>query len=104
MGISQRCRAATFSGTLSTHVTSLPLSAKHVPATRPTYPVPTTQMFMGDSPVSSGRAPAPSSLYAALPGSVRVLVGEAPHERQGQNLEVEEHGPVLDVVQIVLDA
>src|SRR6185436_15978651 len=30
---------------MSTQMTSLPLSAKHVPATRPTYPVPITHSF-----------------------------------------------------------
>src|SRR5829696_574796 len=38
--------ARTFAASLSTHTTSFPLSAKHTPATRPTYPVPTTAIFM----------------------------------------------------------
>src|SRR6188472_399418 len=38
--------ARTFVASLSTQTTSLPLSAKHTPATRPTYPVPTTAIFM----------------------------------------------------------
>src|SRR5690606_22889290 len=33
---------ATFSASRSTQTTLLPVSAKHVPATRPTYPVPIT--------------------------------------------------------------
>src|SRR5215510_8415352 len=36
----------TFASLLSTQTTSFPLSAKHTPATRPTYPVPTTAIFM----------------------------------------------------------
>src|SRR5215510_4225321 len=35
----------TFASLLSTQTTSFPLSAKHAPATRPTYPVPTTAIF-----------------------------------------------------------
>jgi hypothetical protein len=31
---------------MSMHVTTLPLSAKHVPVTSPTYPVPTTAIFI----------------------------------------------------------
>src|SRR5688572_24900706 len=31
---------------MSAHTTSLPVSAKQAPATRPTYPVPTTATFM----------------------------------------------------------
>src|SRR5439155_8886921 len=34
-----------FSGIISTQVTWLPMSARHVPVTRPTYPVPITQMI-----------------------------------------------------------
>ena len=75
---SPRCSAAILRASTSTQMTSLPLSAKHVPATRPTYPVPTTQMFMGDSPVSSGRAAAPSSLYAALPRLSTRSCGRSP--------------------------
>src|SRR5690242_8625279 len=42
MGTSPRCSASYFSGSLSTRITSCPSSAKHAPATRPTYPLPIT--------------------------------------------------------------
>src|SRR6185436_18660346 len=38
---------STLERSLSTHTTSLPRSAKTAPVTSPTYPVPTTQMFIG---------------------------------------------------------
>src|SRR6267378_1922955 len=41
--------ASILSATLSTHTTSLPRSAKTAPVTSPTYPAPTTQMFIGGS-------------------------------------------------------
>jgi hypothetical protein len=34
---------------MSMQVTELPVSAKQVPVTRPTYPVPTTAIFIFDS-------------------------------------------------------
>src|SRR3979490_207759 len=39
-------RASNLPRLLSTQTTSLPRSAKTAPVTSPTYPVPTTQMFM----------------------------------------------------------
>ena len=44
-GILPRCRDLTFAGSLSMHITSLPFSARHAPATNPTYPLPTTAIF-----------------------------------------------------------
>src|SRR5919109_3751440 len=35
-----------FASSLSTHVTSLPVSARQAPRTNPTYPLPTTAIFM----------------------------------------------------------
>src|SRR5437762_5540685 len=46
MGMRPAWRAAIFSVSVSTQITSLPRSANTAPVTRPTYPVPTTQMFM----------------------------------------------------------
>src|SRR5215207_8681547 len=46
MGTSFRCNRAIFSASTSTQTTSLPVSAKHAPATRPTYPLPTTATCM----------------------------------------------------------
>src|SRR5215472_7297714 len=40
-----RLRFSIFSGIISTQVTWLPRSAKQVPVTRPTYPVPITQII-----------------------------------------------------------
>src|SRR6266540_598820 len=45
MGIFPRWSIRIFASLLSTHTTSLPLSAKQAPATSPTYPVPTTAIF-----------------------------------------------------------
>ena len=42
------------SASISTQVTSLPLSAKHVPVTRPTYPVPMTAIFMAFASICGG--------------------------------------------------
>ena len=42
--------SAIFVASLSTHVTSMPKSARHAPVTRPTYPVPTMQMFIWEEP------------------------------------------------------
>src|SRR5262249_19324221 len=39
-------RAAILASSLSTQITSIPRSASPAPVTRPTYPVPTMQMFM----------------------------------------------------------
>src|SRR6266404_252835 len=47
MGMRPALRAAILSRSLSTQTTSLPRSAKTAPVTSPTYPVPTTQMFIG---------------------------------------------------------
>src|SRR2546426_1521169 len=41
-------RSEILTASLSTQTTSLPRSAKTAPVTSPTYPVPTTQMFMDD--------------------------------------------------------
>src|SRR2546426_12833086 len=46
MGMRPARRAIIFSSSLSTQTTSLPRSAKTAPVTSPTYPLPTTQMFM----------------------------------------------------------
>src|SRR5438094_9511258 len=46
MGIRPASSSAILSGRLSTQTTSFPRSAKTAPVTKPTYPVPTTQMFM----------------------------------------------------------
>ena len=46
MGIFPRRNIATLRWSLSTQVTSLPDSAKPAPATNPTYPVPTTAIFI----------------------------------------------------------
>src|SRR5688500_6344072 len=48
MGTSFRCSRAILSASTSTQVTSLPVSAKHAPATRPTYPLPITATCMSD--------------------------------------------------------
>src|SRR3954464_12475350 len=45
MGVSPRCNAASFSSSLSTHVTVCPSSAKQAAATNPTYPDPTTAIL-----------------------------------------------------------
>src|SRR5215218_4761250 len=50
---------ATFATSLSTQVTSLPDSAIHAPSTNPTYPVPTTAIFIHppkDESVSSANS------------------------------------------------
>src|SRR2546422_11645307 len=39
-------RVAIFDPSLSTHTTALPVSARHAPNTSPTYPVPTTAIFI----------------------------------------------------------
>src|SRR5262245_50005298 len=43
-------------------------------------------------------------LFAALQASVGVLDLEQRRRRQRQNVKVEQHRPILDVVEIVLDA
>src|SRR4029079_4452125 len=47
-------RVSTLAWSLSTPATSLPLSARHVAVTRPTYPVPMTATFMGSSQFAVG--------------------------------------------------
>src|SRR3954465_8962546 len=49
MGMIPFSSFATFSELLSTQTTSLPLSAKQLPTTRPTYPVPITAIFIRES-------------------------------------------------------
>src|SRR5215471_13030814 len=46
MGTLPLVNARILAASLSTHTTSLPLSAKQTPATRPTYPVPTTAILI----------------------------------------------------------
>src|SRR5918999_1220434 len=46
MGISLRWSRAILSASLSTQTTSLPVSARQAPATRPTYPLPITATCM----------------------------------------------------------
>src|SRR5438067_13234589 len=46
MGVLPARSAASFASSTSTQVTACPESAKQVPATSPTYPVPTTAMRM----------------------------------------------------------
>ena len=46
MGISPPLICSIFFLSISTQITLFPVSAKQVPVTRPTYPVPTTAMFM----------------------------------------------------------
>src|SRR5712691_659347 len=46
MGMRPAWRAAIFSVSVATQITTLPRSANTAPVTRPTYPVPTTEMFM----------------------------------------------------------
>src|SRR4051812_5830689 len=49
--MSPRSSISIFAATLSMQVTALPLSARQVPVTRPTYPLPTTAIFMEASPI-----------------------------------------------------
>src|SRR3970040_1409765 len=51
MGISPRRKAATLASSLSTQTTSLPVSARQAPTTRPTYPVPTTAISKCSPPL-----------------------------------------------------
>src|SRR6185503_17622812 len=44
-----------FASSLSTHVTSLPVSARQAPRTSPTYPLPTTVIFMRHKKRGLGR-------------------------------------------------
>jgi len=46
MGIIPFFILSTFSASISTHTTLFPVSAKQVPVTKPTYPVPITAIFM----------------------------------------------------------
>src|SRR5438309_2540657 len=46
MGTWPAFKAASFCSSLSTRITSWPRSAKHPPATSPTYPDPTTAIFI----------------------------------------------------------
>ena len=48
MGMTPLLRPSILAAFLSTQTTSLPRSEKTTPVTRPTYPVPITQMFMGN--------------------------------------------------------
>jgi hypothetical protein len=45
--------ASTLAASLSTQTTSFPFSARQAPATSPTYPVPTTAIFIARSPGGS---------------------------------------------------
>src|SRR5215470_15859385 len=83
MGMCPALRASTLARLLSTQTTSLPRSAKTAPVTSPTYPVPTTQMFMGSRTrghQDTKRAPS----GPLLPG-VRRSSEEAPEEPLGHH-------------------
>src|SRR5579863_6939928 len=86
MGTSPCWRAATLASSVSTQTTSFPESAKQVPATRPTYPVPTTHTFMaGKLSGFLGFAQArPSSLSATAEQTTQTVgASEGPDLPQG---------------------
>ncbi len=66
------CSASIFAASMSTQMTSLPLSAKQVPATSPTYPVPITQSFTRAS-LQAHRAPAGRDSATKLPAACRTV-------------------------------
>ena len=74
MGIRPRRSIRTFASTLSTQTTSLPVSARQAPTTRPTYPVPTTAIFI--------RVPTPSlrlqrlKRYHSVRNAVNILTSK----------------------------
>src|SRR5229473_974922 len=62
MGIFPALSVAIFDSSLSTQMTSFPFSARQAPTTSPTYPVPTTAIFIegpraGSSPMPDTHAP-----------------------------------------------
>src|SRR4026207_78953 len=82
MGIRPRRSIRTFASTLSTQMTSLPVSAKQAPTTRPTYPVPTTAILI--ALVYSLTKPPP---YHAADKRVNRLIGkELRRKRARRNL------------------
>src|SRR5262249_403916 len=95
MGSWPSCSMAILLATLSTQATCTPNSAKHAPVTRPTYPVPITQMCISLVPYSEFCPAAPRTMPSA-----RVAVAFQPC-RQGCGLPVQ--GLALGVVIAALE-
>src|SRR5262249_22586455 len=64
----------------------------------------TARSIGGTSTATDSCPPARSRAPASRSDSVRARVAEYAHERQRDDLEVEAQRPVLDVVEVVLDA
>src|SRR5687768_4944343 len=84
MGSVPRLSRSTFARSLSTQTTSLPRSAKTAPVTSPTYPVPTTQMFIGPP-----RNPSRMRNASSYPERERVAHQPLPHHDHEQQQQVE---------------
>src|SRR5919204_5403705 len=80
MGIQPSSRSPIFVPSVSMHVTELPESARHAPATSPTYPVPTTQIRTRSS---SGLGQVSLERRRAMRGGV---LAEHPRPRQDAHL------------------
>src|SRR5215831_7153308 len=98
-----------FFSSRSRHSTSLPTSAKHAPVTRPTYPVPTIEIFKSSLPISgclveffgpSLRVGLPSAARGAVPVELARLEPAilAPIARKAPGLAVDEIADLLKVV------
>src|SRR5215470_425409 len=88
MGRRPALRAAILSRSLSTQTTSFPRSANTAPVTSPTYPVPTTQMFMSARALWDSKRAAPEATSASEEMPEEPL-GDHPREQQ-QEIEVRE--------------
>src|SRR5215467_10521124 len=98
-----------FFSSRSRHSTSLPTSAKHAPVTRPTYPVPTIEIFKSNLPISRclveflcppRRVSLPSTARGAMPVELARLEPAilAPIARQAAGLAVDEVADLLEVL------
>src|SRR5215472_15039907 len=98
-----------FFSSRSRQSTSLPTSAKHAPVTRPTYPVPTIEIFKSSLPISgclveflgpSRRVGLPSAARGAVPVELARLEPAilAPIPRKAPGLAVDEIAYLLEVV------
>src|SRR5690349_5667488 len=94
MGIWPAFNVSIFFWSLSTQMTSLPLSAKQAPATRPTYPVPIT--------ASLNSAPQQSSYHTGS-NPMRILVDYRPAVRRRSGVGEYMHELVRAYTQLFSD-
>src|SRR5215472_10074802 len=82
IGISPRFNASILLSSMSTQATSWPESEKHVPATRPTYPVPTIVIFIATNLFHFALSAHRRSVSARQQAAPSLAAPQYPHRSQ----------------------